>query len=180
MARPSGAMSIIFGYVPGLLTGFALWIVINWGWNNQSKQKPVETEPVTESFRIHMINDLVVGYDGPNGKPFELVYNAKSQQVVLRTNASIVDFIGDDSVERLKTEVVRLISTESPVALGDSGISFRFVKGQYPIWGPHQEMVPGYNYHCLFFAEKALVKEGVIEAEGLPVRPDYFYPYPEF
>ncbi|MEK7208850.1 MAG: hypothetical protein AAB677_01165 [Patescibacteria group bacterium] len=125
------------------------------------------------------VPELVVGYNGPDGKPFELVYDTKSRRVILRVDSSSESFFNADELERLKSEVVRLIlSGKTSLPLGDSGISFRFAEGQYPIWGPHEEVGPGYNYKSLFFAEGAAIKDGIIEAQGLPNRPGHYYPYP--
>ncbi|MBI2100949.1 MAG: hypothetical protein HYT47_02935 [Candidatus Vogelbacteria bacterium] len=171
-------MKTLVSFILGMLAASAIWVPFL----SPEKEGVTLTNSsvsVSKPFQ-QMVPELVVGYNGPDGKPLELIYNPKSQRVILRVDASSGGFLNTDELERLKIEVMRLVSVgKMPVPLGDSGISFKFVEGQYPIWGPHHQVGPGYRYRALLFAERAVIKDGVIEASGLSAKPEpgLYYPY---
>lgn len=134
-----------------------------------------QTKPVALE-KSNVAGELVVKYSDRHGHNFELV-NDFAGRIVLRTALAENNVMGDKELETLKSEVMRLVSTSNPTALGKTGYYFVFT-GKYPIWGPHQLHGPGEHFECIYFAEGAIVRYRVIRAWGKLHKPVGYYPYP--
>lgn len=110
--------------------------------------------------------DVVVTYGTLDNRPVELVYEPSTRRVILRVSlASYSDATNKDSVlEYLKQQVQKIARPGNSVALGN-GYRFTYTGG-HPIWGPHSEHGPGYDYSCLMFAENARLVGKEITAGG--------------
>ena len=122
--------------------------------------------------------ELVIKYT-EGGKNFQLVFEPKSGQVIIRLPIIAGKDNTEETLDLLVKEVVRLVSPRGAVKLGGSGMTFYFKRG-YPVWSPFGLFGPGDDFKCLYFAQEALVSSGFIEAEGIQESeiPSY-YPYPK-
>ncbi len=110
--------------------------------------------------------ELVIPYDGKNGRPMEFIWDVKSGRTALRIDARY-EYRGPDELALLREEVVRLIriSVNNPTPLGKSGLYFQF-QGNYPIYDPSTQVGSGHKRKTLCFAQDAVIADGIITAKG--------------
>ncbi len=122
--------------------------------------------------------EIIVSYRGYQNYGYELMCDSRGRvtlQIDISKDLSMTE--RDSVLERMKMEVVRLVSTGKIVKLGNSGLSFQFNKG-YPIWGPYGQWSQMQHTVCLLFAKNCVVVNGVIRASGT-LCPHGYYPYPD-
>jgi hypothetical protein len=126
-------------------------------------------------------DSIVINYGKPYGQALQLVFDEKVGSVILRLDCTLTNLnlstqmSGDETLAFLRHEVEHLVSSDGRPYLGDSQLTFKF-RGKFPIWGPHISNIAGREYHCLYFAQRAIMHDGIIEAWGDDVKTPY-YPY---
>lgn len=133
---------------------------------------------------------LIVSYTTFQGNPVEFVYEVYAGETLGRVSIRVVHLNGNDwhpftdnnDLNFLTGEVVRLTSGASPLRLGDTDFFFEYHKGR-PIWAPYYEMDSGKGMTCLFFGERAALKQPggvpIFVAKGTPFKEPGHSPYPE-
>ena len=72
---------------------------------------------------------------------------------------------GDDALNFLRNEVLRFVSEDGPVKLGDSDFMIEF-QGKHPIWAPHTSFTKLGEIKYLYFAENTRLDGNTIVVQG--------------
>ncbi|MFA6315063.1 MAG: hypothetical protein WC648_01690 [Candidatus Paceibacterota bacterium] len=130
----------------------------------------------------HDGDDTIITYGNFRGRPLQMVFVENFNRVLIRIDITTTNFewyktaTDDETLAFLKQEVERLVSTNGPTRLGDSGVLFVF-KGKFPVWGPYStHLGMQKEYRCLYFGDNATLRDCTLEAWGTDSTIGY-YPY---
>lgn len=144
---------------------------------DESGNKPLEHAGEGSLSKVEFVErhpaEMTVHYNH-HDQGFELSITRDMLSLQMRVSPSEV--ISDKALDVLKGEVIRLVSGEQPILLGDTGV-FLELTGKFPSWSPSGIVGPSGHYRSLCFATAEIRSDNLIMATMPSEEPHGYYPY---